>query len=137
MEDIVAKYSYNELRAAAAAGRRIGGWNNRNVYACSKYDYDATKTHYYVLYDDGNKLVGQGYCVGKISETGLVTEHAKEWYNVPMRANTKVTKSVPATSGYSSEVITDDFFRKLDEEINALLAGVAELKLSQDWDVEI
>jgi hypothetical protein len=129
MEDIVAKYSYNELRQAAISGRRIGGWNNQNVYACSKYDYDATKTHYYVLYDDGNKLVGQGYCVGKISETGMVTEHAKEWYNVPLKRGDKVTKSVPATSGYSSEVITDDFFRKLDEEINVLLAGVESLKL--------
>ena len=124
----MAKYSYNELRSAAAAGRRIGGWQGRNVYACSKYDYDASKKDYFVIYDDGNKLVGQGYCVGKISESGLVTEHSKEWYNVALRATERVTKAVPA-SGYSAEVVTDEFFSRIDREINELLAGINKVDL--------
>lgn len=125
----MAKYSYNELRSAAAANKRIGGWQGRNVYACSKYDYDASKKDYFVIYDDGNKLVGQGYCVGKISESGLVTEHAKEWYNVPLRATDKVTRTVPATSGYSDMVVADEFFVRIDKEINELLAGIDKVDL--------
>ena len=52
----MAKYSNYELKKASAAGTRIGSWDHKEVYACSKYDYDAMKSHYYVLFDDGNKL---------------------------------------------------------------------------------
>lgn len=121
--NFMAKYSYEELRSAATGGRRIGGWQEFNVYSCSKYDYDATKSNFYVLYDDGNKLVRKGQVYGSIDASGVITECPKYWYNTPMRKNDKVTRTVPA-SGYSAEVIADDFFRKLDQDINALLAGV-------------
>ena len=52
----MAKYSYNELKVAAAEGRRIGGYLGRNVFSCSKWNY-AAKQHkdaFYVLYDEDN-----------------------------------------------------------------------------------
>ena len=72
----MAKYSYNELKVAAAEGRRIGGYMGRNVFACSKCNY-AAKQHkdaFYVLYDEDNKLVCNGTIYGTISEKGLVDE---------------------------------------------------------------
>lgn len=123
----MAKYDYNSLKKAAANGVRIGGWKDRNVYACSKYDYDATNADFYVIYDDGSKLVKQGYVYGTIMNSGAINECDHYWYNVPCRATDKVVRQVPA-SGYSADVIADEFFSKLDREINELLAGVAELK---------
>lgn len=122
----MAKYGYEELRSAATAGRRIGGWQGFNVYSCSKYDYDATKSNFYVVYDDGNKLVRKGQVYGTIDTAGTISECPKYWYNVPQKPGAKVTKTTPA-SGYSAEVIADDFFRKLDQDINALLAGVENM----------
>lgn len=127
----MAKYSYSELKKAAAAGRRIGNWQGTEVYACSKYDYDASSKYFYVLYDDYNKLVGKGYCYGSIDEKGQVTERDKFWYNVPSRKETAALKSVPA-SGYSAEVIADEFFSRIDREINELLAGINEVDLLAD-----
>ena len=37
----MAKYSYNELKVAAADGRRIGAYMGKNVFVCSKWKYDA------------------------------------------------------------------------------------------------
>ena len=72
----MAKYSYNELKVAAAEGRRIGGYKGKNVFSCSKWKYDPlrNKGSFYVLYDEDNKLVYDGIVYGTISEKGLVDE---------------------------------------------------------------
>lgn len=138
----MAKYSYNELKAAANAGRRIGGWKGKNVYACSKYDYDAAQPHFYVLYDDGNKLISQGKVYGEINSNGEVTECSNPyfWYGPSKRKNsdkvaTAVAKTVPATTTVvESGVNVDDFFAKIDREINELLASTADQQFDMgEW----
>ena len=81
-----------------------------------------------MIYDDGNKLVREGYCYGFIGPSGTVNEEEVTWYNVPSREGDVVTKVVPA-SGYSAQVITDEFFSKLDKEINELLDNVSKIDL--------
>ena len=123
------KYNYNYLKKAAREGTKIGTWRGLGVYACSKYKYDAHKSSsFYVLYDDGNKLVRVGYCYGSIDESGTVNEKEPIWYNVPLKAN-DVVVSTTAASGYSAQVISDEFFSNLDKEINKLLADVNSIDL--------
>ena len=144
----MAKYSYNELKVAAAEGRRIGGYKGKNVFACSKWNY-AAKQHkdaFYVLYDEDNKLVCDGTIYGTISENGLVDEwnNKRTWISpmnqmevnftpvAPAKQKAKSqTRTVPATAysafvagvGDSGGVINaEDFFVQLDKEINELLA---------------
>ena len=146
----MAKYSYNELKVAAAEGRRIGGYMGKNVFACSKWKYAATqhKDAFYVLYDEDNKLVCDGIVYGTISEKGLVDEwnSKRTWISpqsqvavsfepVAPKAKSATSqppkKTVPA-SAYSAFVAgvdnsggvinTEDFFIRLDKEINELLA---------------
>ena len=143
------KYSYNELKLAAAEGRRIGGYKGKNVFACSKWKYDPlrNKGSFYVLYDEDNKLVCDGTIYGTISEKGLVDEwnNKRTWISpanqmevsfAPVAPKAKSapkeqTRTVPATAysamvagvGDSGGVInTEDFFVRLDKEINELLA---------------
>ena len=145
----MAKYSYNELKVAAAEGRRIGAYLGKNVFACSKWKYDPLKgkDNFYVLYDEDNKLVCDGIVYGTISDKGLVDEwNSKRTWISPlsqMEVNftpvaskakpqpPKSTKTVPASaysavvagvSGSGGVINTDDFFVRLDKEINELLA---------------
>ena len=138
----MAKYSYNELKVAAAEGRRIGGYMGKNVFACSKWKYgvERHKNAFYVLYDEDNKLVCDGIIYGTISEKGLVDEweHKRNWVSPqsqvsfePVAPKAKPQKTVPATaysamvagvSGSGGVVNTEDFFVRLDKEINELLA---------------
>lgn len=127
----MAKYSYNELKKAAINKSKIGSWKGVGVYSCSKYDYNAASPHFWVIYDSKNELVKGGYVYGNIDDRGQIDECSKYWFNVPVRSSERTTKKVPATSGYSDQVIADEFFSRLDREINELLAGVSELKLSQ------
>lgn len=120
--------SYNCLKQAAQDKIRIGSWKGIEVYACSKYKYDATTSQFYVIYDDGNKLVKEGYCYGSIDINGFVNEEEPTWYNVPSKSGDVVIKVVPA-SGYSAQVITDEFFSKLDREVNELLDNVSKIDL--------
>ena len=117
------RYNYDYLKKAARDNARIGTWKGIAVYACSKYKYDAAKSQFYVLYDDGNKLVKEGYCYGSINIDGVVNEKNPIWYNVPSKSNDVVVRTTPA-SGYSAQVISDEFFSNLDKEINKLLADV-------------
>lgn len=144
----MAKYSYNELKVAAAEGRRIGGYKGKNVFSCSKWKYDALKNKdaFYVLYDEDNKLVHDGIVYGTISDGGLVDEWERQRTWVSPQSQVAVDfapvaskkpqsqtpkKTVPATAysamvagvGDSGGVInTEDFFVRLDKEINELLA---------------
>ena len=127
--------SYNYLKQAAQGKMRIGSLKGIEVYACSKYEYDATTSQFYVIYDDGNKLVREGYCYGYINDSGTVNEERATWYNVPSREGDVVTKVVPA-SGYSAQVITDEFFSKLDKEINELLDNVSKIDLLEGLAVD-
>ena len=129
------KYNYNYLKQAAQDRTRIGSWMGTEVYACSKYKYDATKSPFYVIYDDGNKLVREGYCYGYINDSGTVNEKEPTWYNVPSRSNDVVVRTTSA-SGYSAQVITDEFFSNLDKEINRLLADVSKIDLLEGFAVD-
>lgn len=145
----MAKYSYNELKVAAIEGRRIGGYLGKNVFSCSKWKYDALrhKDAFYVLYDEDNKLVCDGIVYGTISEKGLVDEwnNKRTWLSPqsqvaaafePVAPKAKSApkeqmRTVPATA-YSAFVAgvdnsggvvnTEEFFVRLDKEINELLA---------------
>ena len=130
------KYSYDYLKKAARDNTRIGTWQNTAVYVCSKYKYDAAKSQFYVLYDDENKLVKEGYCYGSIDINGFVNEKEPIWYNIPSKPGDVVTKVVPA-SGYSAEVIADEFFSNLDKEINKLLADVNNIDLLEGFAVDL
>lgn len=88
-----------------------------------------------MIYDDGNKLVREGYCYGFIESSGAVNEKEPTWYNVPSKSGDVVTKVVPA-SGYSAQVITDEFFSKLDREINELLDNVSKIDLLEGFAVD-
>lgn len=142
----MAKYSYNELKLAAAEGRRIGGYKGKNVFSCSKWKYDPlrNKGSFYVLYDEDNKLVYDGIVYGTISEKGLVDEwnNKRTWISPVNQMEVNFTpvapgkssisqKSIPAT-GYSAFVAgvgdsggvisSENFFADLDRQINELLA---------------
>ena len=124
----------------------------KNVFACSKWKYDPlrNKGSFYVLYDEDNKLVCDGIVYGTISEKGLVNEwnNKRTWISpvnqmevnftpvAPAKQKAKSqtsqqTRTVPATAysaivagvGDSGGIInTEDFFVRLDKEINELLA---------------
>ena len=77
----------------------------------------------------------EGYCYGFIESTGTVHEKEPVWYNVPLKANDVVVSKVPA-SGYSAQVITDEFFSKLDKEINELLDNVSKIDMLEGSELE-
>ena len=146
----MAKYSYNELKVAAAEGRRIGGYMGKNVFSCSKWKYGALrhKDAFYVLYDEDNKLVYDGTIYGTISEKGLVDEwnNKRTWISPQSQvavsfAPVASKKTVPATAysamvagvGDSGGVInSENFFANLDKEINELLAKPFVFDVGED-----
>lgn len=152
----MAKYSYNELKVAAAEGRRIGGYKGKNVFSCSKWKYDPlrNKSSFYVLYDEDNKLVYDGIVYGTISEKGLVDEwnNKRTWISpvnqmevnfTPVAPKAKAapkeqTRTVPASNysafvnGGAGPIKVEDFFVRLDKEINELLAKPFVFDVGED-----
>lgn len=142
----MAKYDYNALKIAATNGSRIGGWQGWDVYSCSKYDYNAAEPHFYVVYDDDKKLVRKGLVYGSINSNGTINEVDSPYtYFTPKKKNkpapAPTMKTTPAT-GYSAymagasetstdvEVPIEDFFLRIDREINELLANASKVDLS-------
>lgn len=145
----MAKYDYNALREAAQQKRRIGGWQGYDVYACSKHKYNAGLPHFYVIYDDGNKLVRAGYVYGSISSSGEVDElRSPIKWTPPAPKGESAEKKVPATA-YSAfvagakpgdtevKVPTEDFFVRIDKEINELLANASKVDLTVHFGEDV
>lgn len=151
----MAKYDYNELKKAAAAGRRIGAWQGIDVFSCSSKDYERhlDSPYFWVIYNDNRKLVKQNMVYGTIDANGGIDEHAKHQYlekpkPTPKPAPKAKYHTVPA-SGYSAfmagatedvvevPVNVDDFFMKIDKEINELLANASKMDLSVSFGVDV
>lgn len=146
----MAKYSYNELKLAAAEGRRIGGYRGKNVFSCSKWKYGALrqKDAFYVLYNEDNKLVHDGIVYGTISDGGLVDEWERQCTWVSPQSQVAVAskkpqsqtlkKTVPATeysafvNGGEGPVSSENFFADLDRQINELLTTEFKME-SMPW----
>jgi hypothetical protein len=146
----MAKYDYNALKAAAYEHLRIGGWQGWDVYSCSKYDYNAASKHFYVLYDDDKKLVRKGMVYGSINDNGTINEvNSPYTYFAPKKKSAPApTKTTPAT-GYSAymagaskdavevDVSTEDFFMRIDREINELLANASKVDLTVHFGEDV
>ncbi len=145
----MAKYDYNALRDAAQQQKRIGGWQGWDVYSCNKHDYDAAKPHFYVIYDDDKKLVRKGLVYGSINSNGTIHEVDSPYaYEVRKNKPAPTMKSTPATdySAYmagapkdstSVNVSIEDFFLRIDREINELLANVDKVDFSVSFGADV
>lgn len=61
------KFNYDTLRNNKD---RLGSYKGHDVYAISTFNYQDTDEVVYVIYDDGMKLVDNGYVVGILEENG-------------------------------------------------------------------
>lgn len=86
---------YDVLKRYCDNGNKIGDWNGKGVYV-SETDLleGESKANYYILCDDGNKLVGfiNGYwqVVGRVSSRGSVMECSRYKYEFP---NEKISRN--------------------------------------------
>ena len=79
------KMSYENLSLAALEGTRIGKWNGRPVYACAREDYwkYEHESALYIIYDEQNLLIENGFVVGRVRLNGDVEERRPLPYNFP------------------------------------------------------
>ena len=110
---------YDVLKRYCDNGNKIGDWNGREVYV-SEADLLKVepKVNYYILYDDGNKLVGfiNGYwqVVGYVSSRGSVTECSRYKYEFP---NEKVSRNEMKNSNEKMNSKNENEMENSNEEI--------------------
>ena len=83
-------FSERRLREADRYNEQIGNWSGWPVYAMSKHSLrqKAKKQNYYIIYDDGNALVGKDkygdfHVKGVVGEDGDVREFPMRRYDLP------------------------------------------------------
>ena len=127
-------YDYTTLKLAAQRGEPLGKWNGVPVYAIAKEDlYNSNRAWYYIVYNDNNALVRDGYRLGTVSPQGNVTEltkPAKYRYMEPQKETPKyevkvedcaVAQNVPAKTVPMVDAGAEEFFVRIEAEIDALL----------------
>ncbi len=78
-------FSYEKLKFYEETGSKIGDWKGSGVYVASKHNLKRKDPDdWYILYDDGNKLVGfisgDWYVLGYVNDNGTVREIAGKLY---------------------------------------------------------
>ena len=83
------EFTYNSLKDAAYEGLKLGNWNGKAVFTCSKKELeDRGNGAYYIVYDDNNSLVSKsGYTwtkYGEVDRAGSVHECKLQTYHLSM-----------------------------------------------------
>ena len=110
---------YDVLKRYCDNGNKIGDWNGKGVYVSeSNWFNSESKANYYILYDDGNKLVGfiNGYwqVVGYVSSRGSVTECSRYRYEFP---NEKVSRNEMKNSNEKMNSKNENEMKNSNEEV--------------------
>ena len=122
-------YDYTTLKLAARREEPLGKWNEVPVYAIAKEDLYSRSSakHYYIVYNDNNALVRDGYRYGTVSPQGNVTE-----LNRPVRYNYPEPRretpnyedvEVPAKAVPMVDAGAEEFFVRIEAEIDSLLCS--------------
>lgn len=125
-------FDFNSLKAAWKSDEALGKWNGTLVYACPKNQLrNVSQQYFYVVFDDNNALVRGGYRYGTVGATGNVVELSNpESYPYPEDRRTStpareevcaVAQNIPAETVPLVDVGTDEFFGRIEAEIDALL----------------
>ena len=124
-------YDYTTLKLAAQRDEPLGKWNGVPVYAIAKEElYESNRAWYYIVYNDNNALVRDGYRLGTVSPQGNVTEltkPAKYIYPEPKRDTISKVEirvdevGVPAKTIPMVDAGAEEFFVRIEAEIDALL----------------
>lgn len=84
------EFTEKRLREADRNDEQIGNWNGWPVYAMSKHSLrqKAKRQNYYIVYDDGNALVGKDkygdfHIRGVVGKDGDVREFSVRGYDLP------------------------------------------------------
>ena len=78
-------FGYTSLKQAWQNDTRVGNWKGRSVFAAPSYEVeDLSTSHFYIIFDDGNKMYCDGLVYGTVTEAGNVEE-----LRVPQRWNYK------------------------------------------------
>jgi hypothetical protein len=111
---------YDVLKRYCDNGNKIGDWNGKGVYVSTSDLLEVeSRSNYYILYDDGNKLVGfiNGYwqVVGCVSSRGSVMECSRYKYEFP---NEKMnSKSETKNSNEKMNSKNENEMKNSNEEI--------------------
>lgn len=125
-------YDYNTMKLAAERESALGTFNGTSVYAIKKEDlHKSSNGSYYIVYDDENALVKDGVFYGRVGTWGDISEvkvPCHYAYPEPKRKATKKERevSVEEVPVSAKEVPlvsmgTDEFFGRIEKEINSLL----------------
>jgi hypothetical protein len=125
-------FDFNSLKAAWKSDEALGKWNGTPVYACPKNQLrNVSQQYFYVVFDDNNALVRGGYRYGTVGASGNVVELSNpESYPYPEDRRTStpareevcaVAQDIPAETVPLVDVGTDEFFGRIEAEIDALL----------------
>ena len=110
---------YDVLKRYCDNGNKIGDWNGKGVYVSeSKLLNSEYKANYYILYDDGNKLVGyiNGYwqVVGYVNSRGSVMECSRYKYEFP---NEKISRNEMKNSNEKMNSKNENEMENSNEEV--------------------
>lgn len=100
--------TYHLLKKIAEEGEKVGVWNSKPVFSCSRSDLKNLGSGvYYIVYDDNNVLVkydGKWYEYGYVEESGSVKEHRKRrLYKVKEELETAPVVENSYVPGYNVE----------------------------------
>ena len=114
------------LKVAAQNDIKLGNWNDKTVYAISKYDIkdgNYSNSRVYVIYDDDNKLFYLNKIWGTVSKNGTISECRPYEY---LQAPTPVKETKKETS-YTPTVVGDV---NLELEVEKVLNSVKTMTVN-------
>ena len=129
-------FGYTSLKQAWQNDTRVGNWKGRSVFAAPSYKVeDLPTSHFYIIFDDGNKMYYDGLVYGTVTEAGNVEElRVPQRWNYKKRRETTPAKEEPVREKETQKEETPEVEVVVDVKIN--IDVDATLKLARETSVE-
>ncbi len=127
-------FTYSTLKNAWLNDERIGRWSGSPVYAMKRSSMeDCVNGVYYVIYDDGNKLIklnssGEFIVHGYITESGHVEEYNYKMRYISPKEEREAAEARAATEAEREAVETAEAYEEVvgDVRLGDLVAQTLE-----------
>jgi hypothetical protein len=120
------------MQLAEENNQTLGIWNGIEVKSCSKENLEDRDTGkcYFIVWDDGNRLVRNAKCFGEVSVDGDVNEYKSSKIYKYSKRKEKVLDEirveevcVPAKTVPMIDAGAEEFFERIAKEIDEILVG--------------
>ena len=115
----------------------LGYWKGTKVFAILKDEYEKSNQNIYVIWDDGRQVVFDGMVIGKLDNSGYITEVKHKAYKKPTASYKEKEKKEPKPQEEKVVGSDADYYAQFSKVVDEFFASLSVGEEKKEYDIKI